>query len=164
MSISEPRVPWIEAQFAAAMVLEQEEPDLVALAASECQAGAQRDLQLGTARGKAYVLRLRDLTLERPSLGIAVARRLGLEHIVEDLLNGTSVDGVPGIGADGTACPPSRRDRSRRHGCVLLALGGMVLLIGATTADDLTLFLVVAWTLCSFSLMFAGTWLILRQE
>jgi hypothetical protein len=146
----------VDALFAAATVLEQEDPALVARTATECEAGARQDLIDGMARGKATVLRLRDLTVERPSLGIAVARSLGLEHIVADLLAGRSVDGVTGIGAGGEVLPRSRSDRRRRRGAILLVLGGLVLLAGATVADSLSLGLVIAWTACSFALIFVG--------
>ena len=69
---------------------------------------------------------------------------------------GTSVDGVTGIGADGTVLPPSRSDLRRRRGVVLLLAGGVVLLAGATAADSLSLVLVVLWTLASFALIFGG--------
>jgi hypothetical protein len=141
---------------AAASALGQEDPGLVARAADECEARARRDHLGGMARGKATVLALRDLTVERPALGIAVARTLGLEHIVDDLLAGRSVDGVTGIGPGGEVLPPSRSDRRRRRGAVLLVLGGGVLLTGATVADSLSLVLVIAWTACSFALIFGG--------
>lgn len=146
----------IEALREAASVLEAEDPDLVARARAECVAGAEQDLVSGTPRGRAYVLRLRDLTVERPPLGIAVARSLGLEHLVDDLLEGTSVDGVTGISADGDVLLPSRSDRRRRRGVVLAVIGGVVLLAGATAADSLSLFPVILWTVASFVLIFGG--------
>ena len=144
--------------------LQRDDPDLVERTAAACDAGARRDHLAGTARGKAYVLRLRDVTLERPALGIAVGRSLGLEHIVEDLLEGRSVDGVTGIGADGSVLAPSRSDRRRRRGTVLLLLGGLVLLLGATAADSLSLLLVIVWTVVSFALIFTGLWEVLHRE
>jgi hypothetical protein len=148
--------PRIEELRAAATALDLEEPELVAAAKAECVAGAERDLRDGTPRGKAYVLRLRDLTVERPPLGMAVARSLGLEHIVEDLLEGTSVDGVTGISPDGEVLRSSPTDRRRRRGTVLVLLGGIVLLIGATAADSLSLLWVIVWTVGSFALIFGG--------
>ncbi len=148
--------PRIEALEAAATTLELEEPELVATATADCVARAERELRDGTPRGKAYVLGLRDLTVEQPPLGIAVARSLGLEHIVGDLLDGTSVDGVPGIGPDGQVLAPSPSDRRRRRGAVLVLLGGIVLLVGATAADSLSLMWVIVWTVGSFALIFGG--------
>jgi hypothetical protein len=146
----------IEAFKSAATDLELEDPDLVADTSAECVAAAERDLLDGSPRGRAYVLRLRDLTVERPPLGIAVARTLGLEHIVEDLLEGTSVDGVTGISPGGEVLQPSRSDRRRRRGVVLVLVGGVVLLVGATAADSLSLFWVILWTVTSFILIFGG--------
>ena len=114
-------------------------------------------------RGKAYVLGLRDLTVGRPPLGVAVARSLGLEHIVEDLLEGASVDGVTGIGPDGEILAPSPSDRHQRRGTVLVLLGGIVLLVGATAADSLSLVWVIVWTIGSFALIFGGLRDILRR-
>lgn len=156
MATGDPVPSRIEALRAAATALEREDPDLVARAGAQCRADAQRDLVNGIPRGQATVLGLRDLTVERPPLGIAVGRALGLEHIVVDLLEGRSVDGVTGISADGAVLPPSRSDRRRRRGTVLLLVGGLVLLVGATTADSLSLFLVIAWTVSSFALIFVG--------
>jgi hypothetical protein len=146
----------IEALKDAATTLELEDPDLVVSTRAECVAGAEQDLVGGTPRGRAYVLRLRDLTVERPPLGVAVARSLGLEHIVDDLLEGQSVDGVTGISATGDFLLPSRSDRRRRRGVILAVLGGVVLLAGATAADSLSLFPVILWTVASFVLIFGG--------
>jgi len=141
---------------AAATALEQADPGAVRRAADECRDGAHRDHLDGTPRGKAIVKRLRDLASTDPALGIAVARSLSLEHIVDDLLDGRSVDGVTGLGPDGGILPPSRSDRRRRRGTVLLVLGGLVLLVGATAADSLSLVWVIVWTLGSFTLIFTG--------
>ena len=141
---------------AEADTLAAQHPDRVSDAAAACRADARQDHLDGTPRGRAMVRRLRDLTVEQPALGLAVARSLQLEHIVEDLLAGTSVDGVTGIGADGTVLPPSRSDLRRRRGVVLLLAGGVVLLAGATAADSLSLVLVVLWTAASFALIFGG--------
>ena len=147
------RVPGLQT---AATALERGNPAAVRRAADECRAGALRDHVGGVPRGKAIVRRLRDLTATDPALGVAVARALDLEHIVEDLLDGRSVDGVTGFGPDGGILPPSRSDRRRRRGTVLLVLGGVVLLVGATAADSLSLVWVIAWTLGSFALIFTG--------
>jgi hypothetical protein len=146
----------IDAIQAEATALQQEDPELVDRTATACRADAERDLANGIPRGKAYVLGLRDLAVERPPLAIAVGRSLGLEHLVVDLLEGRSVDGVTGISARGEVLPPSRSDRRRRRGAVLLLVGGLVLLVGATTADSLSLPLVIAWTVASFALIFGG--------
>jgi hypothetical protein len=153
----------IESLKADAIALEQADPDLVDRAGAECQAAAQRDLVNGVPRGTAIVLRLRDLTVERPPLGIAVARSLGLEHIMEELLAGKSVDGVTGISAEGDVLPPSPSDKKRRRGTVFILLGGVILLVGATTADSLSLTLVIIWTLSSFFLIFSGLRALLRR-
>lgn len=146
----------VDELFASATELERTDPELVARAVTECEARARQDHLGGMVRGKATVLALRDLTVGQPALGIAVARALGLEHIVADLLAGRSVDGVTGIGPGGEVLPLSRSDRRRRRGAVLLVLGGGVLLAGATVADSLSLGLVIAWTACSFALIFTG--------
>ena len=80
-----------------------------------------------------------------------------------DLLNGESVDGVTGLDAAGVVLPPSRSDRRRRRGTVLLLVGGLVVLIGATTADSLSLWMVIAWTAASFTLIFTGLRSILHR-
>jgi hypothetical protein len=162
--VGRPSPPRIEALKDAAASIELESPELVASARAECVAGAEQDLIAGTPRGRAYVRRLRDLTVENPPLGVAVARSLGLEHIVEDLLQGTSVDGVTGISADGGVLRPSRSDRRRRRGVVLTVIGGVVLLAGATAADSLSLFPVILWTAASFALIFGGLRDILREK
>jgi hypothetical protein len=154
----------VEELKAAATALEHADPELVRRAAADCEAGAQRDHLDGVPRGKAYVRRLRDVTGERPELGIAVGRALGLEHIVEDLLDGRSVDGVTGLGPDGAVLPPSRSDRRRRRGVVLLLLGGVVVLAGATVADSLALPAVITWTAASFVLIFVGLRDLLHRE
>ena len=163
MSTNDASVSRIVSLKAAAAKLEQDDPDLVERARVECQAAAQQDLLKGVPRGAAVVLRLRDLTVEQAPLGIAVARSLGLEHILDDLLAGKSVDGVTGISADGQVLPPSRSDKRRRRGAVSLFLGGVVLLVGATFADTLSLTLVIIWTFSSFFLIFGGLREVLRR-
>ena len=90
--------------------LERDQPELVLLAAEELRSGAEADRLAGTPRGRATVRRIQELAVERPDLGLAVARSLGLEHIAEELLEGRSVEGVPGIGPDGTALGSTPRD------------------------------------------------------
>jgi hypothetical protein len=163
LSTNEASLSRIESLKAEARGLEQEDPELVGRARDECQEGARQDLLKGVPRGAAIVLRLRDLTVEQPALGIAVARSLGLEHILDDLLAGKSVDGVTGLSADGQVLPRSRSDKRRRRGVVSLFLGGVVLLVGATFADTLSLTLVIIWTFSSFFLIFGGLREVLRR-
>jgi fatty acid desaturase len=66
------------------------------------------------------------------------------------------VDGVTGISPGGEVLQPSRSDRRRRRGVVLVLVGGVVLLVGATAADSLSLFWVILWTVTSFILIFGG--------
>ena len=84
--------PRIEALEAAATTLELEEPELVATATADCVARAERELRDGTPRGKAYVLGLRDLTVEQQrqaGIGAGTVRlSIGLEDadaLLEDL-------------------------------------------------------------------------------
>lgn len=156
--------PRVGELFAAATALGLEDPGRVRRAAAECEAGARQDHVDGLPRGRATVQRLRDLTHDEPALGIAVARSLGLEHIVEDLLAGKSVDGVTGLGPTGEILPLSRSDRRRRRGAVLLAIGAVVVLLGATAADSLALYAVITWTLASFVLIFVGLRDLLHRE
>ena len=67
-----------------------------------------------------------------------MARALGLVHIVEDLLAGSTVEGVSGIGPDGTVLPPSRRQRTRRRGKLILAASAVVLLVEAVIAGGVS--------------------------
>ena len=154
----------VEDQFALATTLEQDQPDLVARAADELKAAAERDHRGGVPRGKAYVRRLQELTVERPSLGIAVARALGLEHIVEELMEGTTVEGVPGIGPDGRALMPNRRHQTRRRGKYILAVSALLLLIEAVVADGLASVLLYIWTAVALGLFFVGGYLVMLRE
>jgi len=163
LSTNEASLSRIESLKAAATDLEQEDPELVERARDECRAAAQQDLLNGVPRGAAIVLRLRDLTVDQAPLGIAVARSLGLEHIMDDLLAGRTVDGVTGLSAEGHVLPRSRSDKRRRRGAVSLLLGGVVLLVGATFADTLSLTWVIIWTLSSFFLIFGGLREVLRR-
>ena len=47
---------------------------------------------------------------------------------------------------------------------ILVLLGGVVLLVGATAADSLSLFWVILWTVTSFVLIFGGLRGILRRD
>ena len=67
----------VEDQFVSATILEQDEPELVARTTDEFKAAAERDHQGGVPRGRAYVRRLQELTVEHPALGIAVAAPSG---------------------------------------------------------------------------------------
>lgn len=150
--------------FAEATRLEHDDAGLVARAADQLRAGAAADLADGVPRGRATVRRLQALTIERPGLGIAVARALHLEHIVEDLLAGMTVEGVPGIGADGVELAPTRRHRARRRGVVLLGASGLVLLAEAVVAGGLVAGLLYAWTAVGLGLFFVGGYLVMLGE
>ena len=154
----------IEALWSSALRLESDDPGLVARAAVELRAGADHDHASGVPRGKAYVRRLQESLVEGPELGIAVARSLGLEHIAEDLLHGTTVEGVAGIGPDGSALPQTRRQRTRRRGMLILALSALVLLIEAVIADGLPSILLYVWTALGLGLFFVGGYLVLLRE
>ena len=108
--------------------------------------------------------RLRDLTHDEPALGIAVARSLGLEHIVEDLLAGKSVDGVTAWARPGRSCRSAGPNGRRRGSGPVLAIGAVVVLLGATAADSLALYAVITWTLASFVLIFVGLRDLLHRE
>ncbi len=146
-----------------ARLLAHDEPELVLRAADQLRASAEDDHLGGTPRGKAYVLRLQKLIVERPALGVAVARSLGLEHIAQDLLEGRSVDGVPGIGPDGSVMVTGRH-RTRRRGKVLLAVSALVLLVEAVTADALPSALLYVWTAVGLGLFFVGGYLVMLRE
>ncbi len=154
----------VEDQFALATELERDEPELVARATDEFRADAEHDHLGGVPRGKAYVRRLQELTVERPDLGIAVARALGLEHIVEELMEGTTVEGVPGIGPDGRALMPNRRHQTRRRGKYILAVSALLLLIEAVVADGLASILLYIWTAVALGLFFVGGYLVMLRE
>jgi hypothetical protein len=150
--------------FVEATRLEQDDSELVAHAADQLRAGAAADLAGGVPRGRAYVRRLQALTIDRPALGIAVARALHLEHIVEDLLAGMTVEGVPGIGTDGTELAPTRRHRTRRRGALMLAASGLVLLAEAVAAGGVAAGLLYAWTAVGLGLFFVGGYLVMLRE
>jgi hypothetical protein len=154
----------VEAVWAAARQLESDDPGLVARTATELRARADQDHAAGAPRGKAYVRRLQASVVERPELGVAVARSLGLEHIAEDLLYGTTVEGVAGIGPDGAALPQTRRQRTRRRGKLILAVSALLLLIEAVIADGLPSILLYLWTAVGLGLFFVGGYLVMLRE
>lgn len=150
--------------FAAAQRLEQDEPELVRRVADELRVAADEDHRRGAPRGKAYVRRLQELAIDHPELAIAVGRALGLEHIVTDLLDGVSVEGVAGIGSDGAAQRPTRRHQARRRGIVIIALSALILLVEAVTADALSSPVLYVSTAIGLSLFFVGCYLVTLRE
>ena len=156
--------PVLQVLWSSARQLESEDPGLVARAAAELQAGSDHDHAAGVPRGKAYVRRLQESLVERPELGVAAARSLGLEHIAEDLLHGMTVEGVAGIGSDGSPLPQTRRQRTRRRGKLILALSAVALLIEAVIADGLPSILLYVWTALALGLFFFGGYLIMLRE
>lgn len=106
---------------------------------------------------------LQRLTVANAGLGVAVARQLGLEHITEDLLNGISIEGVSGIGPDGSVLPPTSRHRARRRGAWMLAASAVVLLIEAILADGLASILLYIWTAVGLGLFFIGGYLVMLK-
>jgi hypothetical protein len=109
------------------------------------------------------VRRLRELLAERPDLGLAVARKLDLEHLALDLLAGGMVDGVSGLAPDGTPLPTSRRHRSKRRGAWLLAASAVVLLFEAIVAGGVGSILLYLWTAVGLALFFVGGWLVIYR-
>jgi ribosomal protein L24E len=144
--------------------LEEEHSDLVAQRASELQAAADGDHRNGAPRGRAYVRRLQELAIDDPDMGIAVGRSLHLEHVVEELLAGISVDGVPGIGPDGHELPPNRRHTARRRGAWMLALSALLLLVEAVIADGIGSILLYIWTVVGLGTFFLGGYLVLLGD
>jgi hypothetical protein len=154
----------VEALWASACRLESDDPGLVARAAVELRTAADHDHAAGVPRGKAYVRRLQELLVEQPELGIAVARSLGLEHIAEDLLSGLTLEGVAGIGPDGSALPQTPRQRTRRRGKLTLAISAVALLVEAVVADGLPSILLYVWTAFGLGLFFVGCYLVMLRE
>ena len=154
---------WSE-HLAAAAALEGADPELVERTARATTDAAEDDLRHGVPRGRAYVRRIQELTVERPDLGVAVARALGLEHLAEDLLAGMPVEGVAGIGPDGRALVPDRRYRTRRRGKRLLVVSSVLLLVEAVLADGLASALLYAWTAVGLVLFFVGGYLVMLRE
>jgi hypothetical protein len=153
----------VEDAFVAATNLALDDPERVATAVEHFRERAEEDHRAGTPRGRAYVRRLQALLVENPELGIAVARAVSLEHIAQELLEGTPVEGVPGIGPDGVALTSTGRHRTRRKGALILALSAVVLLVEAVTADALASILLYLWTAVGLGLFFVGGYLVLLQ-
>jgi hypothetical protein len=149
---------------ASAEELEHHDPVLVARTADALRSAAEEDHRAGAPRGRSFVRRLQALTVERSDLGVAVARELGLEHVVEELLGGSPVDGVPGIGPDGAALAPTRRTRARRQGALLLAVSAVLLLVEAVIADGISSILLYLWTVVGLGLFFVGGYLVMLRE
>ncbi len=158
------RTPGLEGRLESARELERDQSELVSRVAEGVRAGAEADRRAGTPRGRAYVRRIQELVVDDPQLGLAVAASLGLEHIAADLLEGTSVEGVPGIGPDGMALSSTPRDRTRRWGKVLLVAATVLLLVEAVTADALASMLLYAWTAVGLALFFVGVYLVMLRE
>jgi hypothetical protein len=150
--------------FRAAELLAREEPDLVTRTADELRRGAESDIRGRLTRSRAYVRRLQELSIERPELAIAVSRRLDLGHIVEELLDGRTVEGVAGIGPDGRAMAPTSRRMLRQRGKVLVAVSAVLLLIEAVIADGIASALLYAWTAIGLSLFLVGCYCIMLKE
>jgi hypothetical protein len=147
----------------AATQLERDDPSLVAGAAERLQRQAEEDHRAGSPRGRAMVRRLRGVLVDRPDLGLAVARRLELEHIALDLLEGRSVDGVPGLALDGTPLLTSGGQRLKRRGAWMLAASGLILLLEAIVAGDVGSILLYAWTAVGLVLFFVGGYLVIYR-
>lgn len=158
------RVVGVEGTVSSARQLARDQPELVVRTAEDLRSGAEADRQAGTPRGKAYVRRLQALLVERPELGMAAATELGLDHIAEDLLNGTAVEGIPGIGPDGAALTSTPRDQTRRWGKVILIVSTVLLLVEAVTADSLASVLLYIWTALGLGLFFVGIYLIMVRD
>jgi hypothetical protein len=150
----------LRVEFAAAEALERDDPELVARTAAELRAAAEGDLRRRVPRSKAYVRRLQALTVERPELGIAAAKALDLDHIVEDLLDGISVEGVPGIGPDGVVLSPTRRHTARLRGKWTLGISAVVLLLEAVLAYGIASWMIYLWTTVGLVLFFVGSYLV----
>ncbi len=148
----------------AATQLEQHEPSLVAGVVGGLRREAEDDHRAGAPRGRATVRRLRSVLVDRPDLGLAVARQLDLEHVALDLLDGRSVDGVSGLAPDGTPLPTSRGNRSTRRGAWMLAASGLVLLIEAIVAGDIGSVLLYIWTAVGLVTFFVGGFLITYRD
>jgi hypothetical protein len=151
-------------RLASAERLEQEQPDLVASKALELQEWADGDHRNGAPRGRAYIRRLQELAIEDPAMGIAVGRALHLGHVVEELLDGISVDGVPGIGPDGTELPPNRGHTNRRRGAWILGLSAILLLVEAVIADGIGSILLYIWTVIGLGAFFLGGYMVLLGD
>lgn len=154
----------MRAEIAAADALEHDDPDLVARTADELRRGAEGDVHGRLTRSKAYVRRLQALAVERPELAIAVGRRLNLGHIVEELLDGRTVEGVAGISPEGTVLSRTPRHRLRTRGKWMLAVSGLVLLVEAVVADGIPSALLYGWTAIGLALFFVGGYFVMLRE
>lgn len=148
----------------AAARLERTEPALVAEAVDRLRRGAEDDHRAGSPRGRATVRRLRTVLADRPDLGLAVARRLHLEHIAVDLLDGHTVDGVTGLGPDGTPLATGTGHRSKRRGAWMLAASVLVLLLETIVAGGVSSIVIYLWTVIGLGLFFAGGFLVIYRE
>lgn len=151
--------------FAGADAPARDDPALVARAADALCSIAEGDLRGRVPRSKAYVRRLQELTIDRPALGIAVARAINMDHVVETLLDGVSVEGVPGIGPDGAEIAPTPRHRARAAGRWILGSSVLVLLAEAIVAYGMAPAVIYCWTTAGLALFFVGPYLVfmLRQ-
>jgi hypothetical protein len=151
-------------ELAAAAGLEQHDPEVVVRRAAQLRSDAEGDIHGRVTRNKAYVRHLQQLAVENPALAIAVGRSLNLDHIVEELLEGKTVEGVPGIGSDGAALAPNKRHRLRRWGKWTLGIGSFLLLIEAIVADGIPSAALYAWTAVGLVGFFVGFYLIMLKE
>jgi hypothetical protein len=147
----------------AATQLARDEPALVDGVAERLQREAEEDHRAGSPRGRAMVRRLRGVLVDRPDLGLAVARQLDLEHIALDLLEGRSIDGVSGLAPDGTPLLTSRGQRLKRRGAWMLAASALVLLLEAIVADGIGSILLYVWTAVGLALFFVGGYLVIYR-
>jgi len=149
---------------AAADALERDDPELVTETAEALARGAESDVHGRLTRSRAYVRRLQDLAVERPELALAVGRVLNLEHIVEDLLAGSMVEGVAGIGPDGSVLERTARHRLRTRGNWMVAISAVVLLVEAVIADGIPSVLLYVWTAVGLVLFMVGGYFIMLRE
>jgi hypothetical protein len=148
----------------AATALGHDDPELVARTAAELRMGAESDVHGRLTRSRAYVRRLQALAVERPELAIAVGRTLNLDHIVEELLDGKTVEGVAGISAEGSVLSRTPRHRLRTRGKWMLAVSSVLLLIEAVIADGIPSALLYAWTTIGLALFFVGGYFVMLKE
>jgi len=154
----------VRAEFAAADALERNDPEMVAATAQALATGAEGDVHGRLTRSRAYVRRLQALAVERPELAVAVARVLNLEHIVQELLDGNTVEGVAGIGPEGAVLERTSRHRLRTRGAWMVAISAVVLLVEAVIADGIPSVLLYVWTAVGLVLFMVGGYFILLKE